>query len=396
MTLGIESYSSTYAFLYIGYHEVRNEILVPLASLAAAAGIQFNNRDPNFLEIDEQDACKDAIAAYFTSGNPLEIDGIRVKPVVDRIDFYGLEVRDFVTQAARRRVSMASGRVGLILRYSTKGAPRRVQLTWDRFSATMTNVETVVFPFQDAARFKFARYLPENTYVWENPGTPPLPSLTAIEGPEPQSVDGRPAVGLAIAAALSLLVSLFAAVTARRLWAIAALLAATATRRTRWTVLAPPRPRGSGCRGCDLPATAQKHLSRVRLPERGRRVRRLGRERRWDAAHRTLPADPRAIADARSRRRRVTHRRSQFSRRIDRPDGDEEAEAGLWLSLPLESRRIHRALGTHSPTQHRIRSDLRRPAPGTRWKITAMEIVDELPPKIKTSVRRLERSPTQP
>lgn len=176
--LGISSYSNTYSFLYITRNEVRHEILVPLASLT---DVQFKNQDPAFLEIAEQDAIRSQIEEYFASGNPVQIDGIDVRPLIDRIDFYGADVRDFVRQAERRRVSVANGRVGIMLRYPTKGAPNEVRLTWNRFSQALNNVEGVVFPFDKAEKTKFARYLAENQFVWKNPGTPPLPQLTAVE-----------------------------------------------------------------------------------------------------------------------------------------------------------------------------------------------------------------------
>lgn len=201
--LGITSYSSTYSFLYITRNEVRHEILVPLASLSE---LKFNNQDPAFLDIPEQEALRPAIEKYFVEGNPLEIDGIVVRPIVDRIDFYGADVRDFVRRAEPRRVSVANGRVGIMLRYSTKGPPNEVRLTWDRFSPALNNVEAVIFPFDKAEKTKFARYLAENQFVWRNPGTPPLPPLTAVErAGQPVS---QPAIFLGAGAALSLLLGL--------------------------------------------------------------------------------------------------------------------------------------------------------------------------------------------
>lgn len=208
--LGISSYSSTYSFLYITRYEVRHEILVPLASLTE---IPFHNADKAFVEVAEQLAAKPAIEKYFVEGNPIEIDGVAVKPLVERIDFYGADVRDFVRQAEPRRVSVANGRVGVMLRYSTKGVPNEVRLTWNRFSPALTNVEGVVFPFDKAEKVKFARYLAENQYHWKNPGAPPLPNLTAVE--RQNRPISKPAIYLAIGALFSLVVG-FAGLVRRR------------------------------------------------------------------------------------------------------------------------------------------------------------------------------------
>ncbi|MDP7302925.1 MAG: hypothetical protein QGG09_07480, partial [Pirellulaceae bacterium] len=146
-TLGITSYSSVYSFLYIEGFEVRHEVLVPLLSLEASVLIARD--DDAFLDIAEQDAARQQIEAYFTSGNPIEIDGVVVKPNVDRIDFYGLDFKDFAVQAERRKVSMANARVGVILSYSTKGSPGTVKLTWDRFNRHVWSTNVIVFAYDE-------------------------------------------------------------------------------------------------------------------------------------------------------------------------------------------------------------------------------------------------------
>ena len=175
-TLGITSYSSVYSFIYINNHEVRNEVLIPLASMKTV--VNMESKDPLFMEIEEQDAAAELIKKYFSKGNPVFIDGVQVKPVFDRIDFYGLDLRDFAQQAERRKVSMANGRVGLIISYSTKGRPQQVKMKWTRFSAAINDIQSIVFAYDKTEKFKFSRYLKDNTFEWNNPGTPPLPEIT--------------------------------------------------------------------------------------------------------------------------------------------------------------------------------------------------------------------------
>ena len=110
--LGITSYSSTYSFIYITNHEVRHEVLIPLATLASF--IDLERKETSFLDIEEQAAAAKKIEAFFAFDNPVRIDSVEVQPVFDRIDFYGLNLRDFAVQAEKRKVSMASGRVGVI------------------------------------------------------------------------------------------------------------------------------------------------------------------------------------------------------------------------------------------------------------------------------------------
>lgn len=179
-TLGISSYSSVYSFIYITETEVRHEVLIPAASLATF--INFDRKDESFLEIDEQDAAKPMIEALFgAKQNVVKIDGVVVQPVFDRIDFYGLEIRDFVTLAPRRKISMASGRVGVIMSYSTKGSPQNVEVSWETFNQTVKSIDVRVIAYDKAYQTEFSKFLIDDTYVWTDPGRPPLPPITGID-----------------------------------------------------------------------------------------------------------------------------------------------------------------------------------------------------------------------
>lgn len=166
-TLGITSYDSVYSFLYITRREVRHEILIPLGTLARI--FEIPRADPDFLTVAEQQTARILIEQYYAEGNPIKIDGIEVAPIADRVDFYGLSLKDFAQRAEPRDVSMASGRVGIILVYPCKGEPANVELTWTKFTSDIRKVETVVFTSGESGKFEFSRFKEENTYRWENP-----------------------------------------------------------------------------------------------------------------------------------------------------------------------------------------------------------------------------------
>lgn len=153
--LGITSYSSPYSFIYITRYEVRHEVLIPLAILARTFEIQRENE--SFLEVSEQDAAAKLIQAYLATANPVKIDGVLVKPIFDRIDFYGVRLKDFAMQAEKRKVSMASGRVGVIMRYPVKSPPRKVSVVWDLFPPLIRKVESVIIADDDVQRFQFSK-----------------------------------------------------------------------------------------------------------------------------------------------------------------------------------------------------------------------------------------------
>ena len=189
-TLGITSYSSVYSFVYIEPNEIRHEILIPLATLKTILPVK--SRDAAFVEIDEQDAIRTLIRDWLRDENPVTINGSRVLPEFFRIDFYGLDLRDFAAQAAEQKVSLASGRVGIILRYQTPDkAVRDATLTWEKYYSTMNKIQSVVIAYPEKLeRFEFSRHnkAADNVLKWTcdlSTLPQPIESVAAIIAPRP-------------------------------------------------------------------------------------------------------------------------------------------------------------------------------------------------------------------
>lgn len=178
-TLGITSYGGVYAFIYITPREVRMEVLIPLANLKEF--LNFDQADPWYLEVAEQDEARPQIEKFFADGNPVTINGKVVKPRFDRFDFGGLDVRDFGKMRERKRISLANGRVGIIMSYPTRNIPDKVTVTWTKFSKMLKDVDVVVIGPDDTVEKKqFSKYLSNNTIEWVNPGIPPLPDVVEV------------------------------------------------------------------------------------------------------------------------------------------------------------------------------------------------------------------------
>lgn len=190
-TLGITSYSSVYSFIYIEPVEMRHEILIPLATLATILPIK--HQDPAFVEIGEQDAIREQIRNWLKDQNPVSINGTRIIPEFTRIDFYSLNLSDFAAQAAAQKVSMASGRVGIIMTYKTPDdAIRDVSQSWSTFYSTMTKVPAVVIAYPNSmSKFEFSRFntAEDNTLTWKcKPEDLPkqISSVDAVFSPKPK------------------------------------------------------------------------------------------------------------------------------------------------------------------------------------------------------------------
>lgn len=203
-TLGITSYSSVYDFIYITPREVRQEILIPVASLATL--LKLPRADLSYLEVPEQDSAAGEIGQFFSRENVIKIDGIEVQPRVDRIDFYGLDLRDFAIQAERKKISMANGRVGIILSYSAKTPPSSVEVNWRLFNEAVKTVDAIVFPYDQVEQTQFSVFLADNTYRWSSPDRRSLPVISEVLARfEPAKVIRLPLVTLASGALAGLI-----------------------------------------------------------------------------------------------------------------------------------------------------------------------------------------------
>lgn len=211
-TLGITSYGSVYSFIYIEPVEIRHEMLIPLATLSTILHVE--HQDPAFVEVSEQDAIRESIRKWLADDNPVLINGTRVRPEFTRIDFYSLSLSDFATQAEAQRVSIASGRAGIIMTYRTPDdVVRDVSLSWATFYSSMKKVPAVVIAYPDSMdRFEFSRFnAPEdNTLTWEcKPENLPT-RIVAVRADLPEIPTlSVPVGGVAalVAAALSLLIT---------------------------------------------------------------------------------------------------------------------------------------------------------------------------------------------
>ena len=141
--LGITSYTGLYSYIYLNDREVRHEILVPL--LTFEEWLPIKRANPEFLEVAEQDAMRGQIAEWFRNRNPVEIDGIPVKPVLQRLQFFGLDIQDFAQNAEPRRISAYQARLGIILSYPAKAPPNHVNLTWEVFQESAPFLRSIVY-----------------------------------------------------------------------------------------------------------------------------------------------------------------------------------------------------------------------------------------------------------
>lgn len=141
--LGITSYSSTYAYIYVEPYEIRFEILVPLLTLETWLPLKRSEND--FLSVDEQAVLKDPLEAYIRTQCKGWVDGIEVVPVISHLDFFSLDIRDFARNSEPRRIGMQNGRAGIIMSFSTKGIPKSAAIEWIGFNDFTPMLNTMIY-----------------------------------------------------------------------------------------------------------------------------------------------------------------------------------------------------------------------------------------------------------
>jgi hypothetical protein len=163
-------------FFYIQNDEVRVEILMPVATLETWLPVVRANY--NRLEVAEQTALRAGLEKFFAAQNELKIDGVTVRPRLERLDFFGPDTKDFSARPEPKPLDVMTARVAPILVYSTKGAPRQVELKWTLFNNQVTAVRPVLFAYEQSARFALTPAHP--TFTWTNPGVAPVPKIEAV------------------------------------------------------------------------------------------------------------------------------------------------------------------------------------------------------------------------
>ena len=176
--LGITSYGGLYSYIYVTDREVRHEILVPLLSFEK--WLKLERKHPDFLEIAEQKAAKAKIVEFFSGRNPMEINGLTVNPKLARLNFFGLNIKDFALNAKPRRMSVYQARLGIILAYPSPGMTRSVKMKWDTFNQHAPFLRSIVYVHDDKPSEHFF-VKDKAVFEWKNPEKPVAPAIVAVK-----------------------------------------------------------------------------------------------------------------------------------------------------------------------------------------------------------------------
>lgn len=180
--LGITSYSHVYNYLYITEREIRHEILIPLLTLDT--WVPMKRENPEVMTAEEQEAVVESVFGFIDQQSRVEVDGRRVEPVLERLDFFGPEYRDFARESPPGNVSAFNARAGIVISYPVESVPGRVRFEWDHYDERMSFLQPTIYEFEKEGRKIFMDGL-TRSFDWESEDRPEPVHSVALASPEP-------------------------------------------------------------------------------------------------------------------------------------------------------------------------------------------------------------------
>ena len=125
-------------FLYVEPYEVRHDILTRVKDLEV--WMDLGLRGDEYIEADEWELLKQRVGEFLLNSNPVSIDGMLVKPVLDRIDYVTVSLQGIQILTAPARLELASALIGVKIAYMTEGLPQEVTVDWELFTDNLQQV----------------------------------------------------------------------------------------------------------------------------------------------------------------------------------------------------------------------------------------------------------------
>lgn len=211
--------SAMMSFLYVEPREVRHEVLIRVRDLQDWTDLGLSSGAT--ITADEQAPVKDLARAFLATRNPLEVDGIPVKPVSSRAAFLNISLTGLQVVEDNKPLDFSTAIVGVILSFPVKHLPKHVSVKWDLFNKRIQRIPaTAIDPVGPLRGFVEAS---DPMLEWRN-------YLLKYQEPKVSAVmidDGR-SVGIPVLTVLLMVIALGAALLtvrptflSRRIWAAA-------------------------------------------------------------------------------------------------------------------------------------------------------------------------------
>ncbi len=218
--------SALMSLLYVEPREVRHEVLIRVRDLQQWTDLGLTG---DATITTEHAQIKDRARAFFSTINPLEVDGTPAVPASTRAEFLNISVTGLQVIEDDKPLDLSTAIIGIILSYPVKHLPQHVTVQWDLFNERVKQIPaTAIDP---AGPFRGSIEASDPTFEWRN-------FLRTFQEPNVSPVvldDGR-SFGVPVLSVLLLIFALGAATLAvrpallsRRIWIAFSGLSAVAT-----------------------------------------------------------------------------------------------------------------------------------------------------------------------
>jgi hypothetical protein len=129
------------SFLAIEAFEIRHEILVRLADVAAQVGLRGG---AEIVEVQEQAKVAEQVGEFVVSRIALTIDGEPAQGTLDRVDYMTVDLLGVLPRPTPIPEPVDEAMVGVTLIHLTRGVPDEVTLAWSEFSDAVPSVPATV------------------------------------------------------------------------------------------------------------------------------------------------------------------------------------------------------------------------------------------------------------
>jgi len=156
--------SALMSFLYVEPYEVRHEILTRVQDMGN--WMDLGLRDEEYIEIDELEPLKQRIGEFLLTKNPVDIDGKRLKPILDRSNYVKVSMTGITLLERPERLEVSTAIIGVIITYLTDGLPQQVNVDWELFDERIERIPAMATDPAGPLRSYISR--DDNVFNWTN------------------------------------------------------------------------------------------------------------------------------------------------------------------------------------------------------------------------------------
>jgi len=164
-------------FLYIEPFEVRVEIIIRPYDLQQWIDLDLNGKTK--IPVDAQEELKHKVASFLAPHAVIEVDGKKVSPKLDRIQFLRRTLRSSVVVDPPQALDVYAATLGVIYVHPRRELPQQAKLTWKLFNTKFPQVRAAAT--DEAGPMEYRLRPDDNELVWNNfLKNPTIPTMAEV------------------------------------------------------------------------------------------------------------------------------------------------------------------------------------------------------------------------